>query len=286
MTNANTERNWRIWNMHRITSLYNWKDVGEHFGISSSRAAQIGKKMEERFWLALRNPVGSNAKEVRANINEIHLYLLEEPSYIDPKAQRQMSGPLRDLWTGEYIPGTDLNQYYLRIVPRGGSNVITMTKPKDFVEGEEASNLQALPYDTPIKDLPLPIRARDCLILRGFQTLGDIIGLTDEDLLPLREEYNFGKKSLAELQTFLHSVRGTEPEKQEPTLAHYKRRAERAEAEMKRMRDLYHDTIQSLQREQAYIDKLRGIMSKLTKEFTIEELRKAGVTVDLRVTKD
>ncbi|MHC4471151.1 MAG: DNA-directed RNA polymerase subunit alpha C-terminal domain-containing protein, partial [Planctomycetota bacterium] len=45
--------------------------------------------------------------------------------------------------------------------------------------------------------LDLSVRAANCMEVEGFNTLGDICGLTEEQMLEIR---NFGKTSLKEIQ--------------------------------------------------------------------------------------
>lgn len=52
-------------------------------------------------------------------------------------------------------------------------------------------------YNTPIEDLNLSVRAYNCLKRSGLTTVGQVLELTEEDLMALR---NFGRKSFEELK--------------------------------------------------------------------------------------
>ena len=57
-------------------------------------------------------------------------------------------------------------------------------------------------YDTPIEDLDLTVRAYNCLKRAGITKVGQVLEMTEDDLLGVR---NFGKKSLDELRERLGS---------------------------------------------------------------------------------
>jgi DNA-directed RNA polymerase subunit alpha len=52
-------------------------------------------------------------------------------------------------------------------------------------------------YETAIEDLDLPVRAYNCLKRSNIRTVGQILTMTEDDLLAVR---NFGEKSLVELR--------------------------------------------------------------------------------------
>jgi DNA-directed RNA polymerase subunit alpha len=57
-------------------------------------------------------------------------------------------------------------------------------------------------YDTPIEDLDLTVRAYNCLKRAGITKIGQVLEMTEDDLLGVR---NFGRKSLEELRERLAS---------------------------------------------------------------------------------
>lgn len=57
-------------------------------------------------------------------------------------------------------------------------------------------------YDTPIEDLDLTVRAYNCLKRAGITKVGQVLEMTEDDLLGVR---NFGRKSLDELRERLAS---------------------------------------------------------------------------------
>jgi DNA-directed RNA polymerase subunit alpha len=52
-------------------------------------------------------------------------------------------------------------------------------------------------YETPIEDLDLSVRAYNCLKRSGITKVGQILEMSEDDLLAVR---NFGRKSLDELR--------------------------------------------------------------------------------------
>jgi DNA-directed RNA polymerase subunit alpha len=63
----------------------------------------------------------------------------------------------------------------------------------------ETSELQAL-LDTPIADLELSVRARNCLDGADMSTLRDIVTLSENEMMNLK---NLGKTSLTEIKAKL-----------------------------------------------------------------------------------
>ena len=57
---------------------------------------------------------------------------------------------------------------------------------------------------TRLSDLDLSVRALNCLKAADVETLGDLVTYNKNDVLKFR---NFGKKSLAELEEFLSSIK-------------------------------------------------------------------------------
>jgi DNA-directed RNA polymerase subunit alpha len=52
-------------------------------------------------------------------------------------------------------------------------------------------------YETPIEDLDLSVRAYNCLKRSGITKVGQVLEMSEDDLLAVR---NFGRKSLQELR--------------------------------------------------------------------------------------
>jgi DNA-directed RNA polymerase subunit alpha len=66
-------------------------------------------------------------------------------------------------------------------------------------------------YDTPIEELDLTVRAYNCLKRSGITKVGQVLTMSEEDLLAVR---NFGEKSLTELKDSLqdHHLLPTQPQ--------------------------------------------------------------------------
>jgi len=65
--------------------------------------------------------------------------------------------------------------------------------------GDEAQRKLAMP----ISSLDLSVRASNCLESEGIQTVGDLVGRTEDDLLKLK---NFGRTTFKEVEKKLHSL--------------------------------------------------------------------------------
>lgn len=68
-------------------------------------------------------------------------------------------------------------------------------------------------YDTPIEDLNLSVRAYNCLKRAGVLTTGQVLQMSGDDLLSLR---NFGWTSYMELKDRLIELGFLEPGDREP----------------------------------------------------------------------
>src|SRR5919197_5266279 len=74
-----------------------------------------------------------------------------------------------------------------------------VAKPAARFEKAPTSAVQipAKLYDIPIEDLDLTVRAYNCLKRAGITKVGQVLEMTEDDLLGVR---NFGRKSLDELR--------------------------------------------------------------------------------------
>jgi DNA-directed RNA polymerase subunit alpha len=70
--------------------------------------------------------------------------------------------------------------------------------------------------DMPIEELDLPMRAYNSLKRNNIVKVGQLLQLSDDDLLRMR---NFGKKSLDEMKERLRMRGFILPESEEPSLA-------------------------------------------------------------------
>jgi DNA-directed RNA polymerase subunit alpha len=66
--------------------------------------------------------------------------------------------------------------------------------------GETAFQIPQRIYDTPIEELDLSVRAFNCLKRSGITRVGQVLTMSQDDLLAVR---NFGEKSLNELKDTL-----------------------------------------------------------------------------------
>ena len=87
-------------------------------------------------------------------------------------------------------------------------------------------------YDRPIEDLDLSVRAYNCLKRSGITKVGQVLEMSEDDLLAVR---NFGQKSLDELHQRLQAMGYTsaaeQAERAEEDLAEAEARADESDAE-------------------------------------------------------
>lgn len=285
ITHAKTERNWNIWKIYR-TGTRTQKEVALEFGITHSRIADISKKLDRHLANALVNgsAAGEQGRDARAQLTELHLQVSDTPPYIKDAARPwlQAASTLRDLWTFEPIPNT-AGKYYRVVADREQAD-LSMVKPKGFAE-KPLVETPAPPIDglTKINDLPLSVRTINCLKNDGFETLAEILALGQPELEALLKVPNFGRKSLRELLAFIAHIKG---QSEAPDPEELQRRLQQATDTIVLLRAKIREQDAALQREYAFVSKLRNVLAKLTGDMTVDELREAGVNVELRVKKD
>ena len=89
------------------------------------------------------------------------------------------------------------------IQPRGGDVIDEDIYTPGIEAGKPGRHQILIPpriFDMPIEELDLTVRAYNCLKRSGITKVGQILGMTEEDLLAVR---NFGEKSLNELKDSL-----------------------------------------------------------------------------------
>lgn len=284
------KRNWKVWSMYR-TGQYTQKQVGDRFGISGQRVAQISRKIDRKFATALNRPHWPEGRQARAHLHTVALELSVEdqkPETYDPSRPWMWLGkPLRHLWTREPVPGAPKEGgCWFAPANKNTRNPIIMAAPAGYVEPEQPSaapTSSTIDNTTPIGDLPLSTRTVNTLLNDDYKTLGDIIDFTEEQFNALLAVPNFGKKSLNELREFLHDIRSTQPEaSREDLLA----ALGKAKADHKALEAAYKDLEIKMAAVKRHNTKLRGVLSGFASNMTIGQLREAGVQVDLLVTKD
>jgi DNA-directed RNA polymerase subunit alpha len=105
-----------------------------------------------------------------------------------------------DIWTDGTITPDEALAQSAQILIRHFSLILEAAgKPAGQLVNPTASApaIPAKVYDMPIEDLDLSVRAYNCLKRAGITKVGQILEMTEEDLLGVR---NFGRKSLDELR--------------------------------------------------------------------------------------
>ncbi|MBI2863445.1 MAG: DNA-directed RNA polymerase subunit alpha [Chloroflexi bacterium] len=109
-----------------------------------------------------------------------------------------------EIWTDGTITPVEALSESARILVNHFAMVGELGKATPRVE-RQALVPTAIPskvYDVPIEDLDLSVRAYNCLKRSGISKVGQVLEMSEEDLLSVR---NFGRKSLEELRERLVS---------------------------------------------------------------------------------
>ncbi len=105
-----------------------------------------------------------------------------------------------EIWTDGTISPPDALSQSADVLVRH-LNLLTDLAVKPSARPEKqpmaVSSIPSKVYDVPIEDLDLSVRAYNCLKRAGITKVGQILEMTEEDLLGVR---NFGRKSLDELR--------------------------------------------------------------------------------------
>ena len=108
-------------------------------------------------------------------------------AYLTPKESRKM-----DVFVQYGMAGAE-------IAPEVVRDEITLPEPEPVSKDLKLKERMALP----ISDLDLSVRAGNCLEAENIKTIGDLVRLTEADLLAMK---NFGKTSLREVEQKLGNV--------------------------------------------------------------------------------
>ncbi len=124
-----------------------------------------------------------------------------DPLRIGPTAESERL--VLDVWTDGTITPNDAVAQASQILIKH-FDVLTELAATSNASLQRPSNAVIPPqiYDTPIEDLDLSVRAYNCLKRAGITRVGQVLEMTEEDLLGVR---NFGRKSLDELRERLAS---------------------------------------------------------------------------------
>ncbi len=101
-----------------------------------------------------------------------------------------------------------LVQHFQMIADHSETVTEGTTEQPTLPSGATAFQIPARVYDTPIEELDLSVRAFNCLKRSGITRVGQVLTMSQDDLLAVR---NFGEKSLNELKDTL-TARGFLPE--------------------------------------------------------------------------
>ena len=110
-----------------------------------------------------------------------------------------------DVWTdGTIMPDAAVAESAALLVRQFGvlSNLVAKPEAAGEKQALAASTIPARLYDVPIEDLDLSVRAYNCLKRAGITKVGQLLEMSEDDLLSVR---NFGRKSLDELKERLEA---------------------------------------------------------------------------------
>lgn len=296
MSATDHARNWKLWYGYRASDM-GLAEVGAALDVSASRVAQICHKYDGYVRRSLLDPTHKDAENLRQYIPEgFRLIITDEEPELPGNKNRPwsvaMDGPIFNPWTGVPIPEaaaycTSGRTYYYRTAKIGEDGAVLVAAPKDLSKPGPKSakpDRPTYPSDTPISEIFTDVRAVNCLKNDNRHTLGDLVGLTNEYLLALP---NLGRRTLRYIRGTLSEIGFEPPRPIDPN------------SEIEVLRDKYNKVHHKLSSaeiriavlehdlfvEKNYTSKLRSILSKLTGDMSIRELREVGINVDLRVTR-
>jgi hypothetical protein len=289
MSNRQAERNLAIWQAYHTTDD-TLVEIGKLFGVSGPRVHQIAKQYDRRFRAALWHPKKFASKFFYDGMTHIDLVITDKEPGADERNWIQISGRIHNIWTGEVIPVaccTGDTPYYFRLAKPGDKAVVRIAKP-DVAPDTDIAPEHALPYNTPVEDLPLSVRVRMCLRNAGHKVLGDILNLRVEAAMRWT---NFGDRSRDELFTFLDNLgdievpleRKLELTVRELNEAH--RYIQNLLADVRLKSEQRTVAVQQLEEERAYGNKLKAILRKAIAGMTIDDVKALGIDVDLSVSR-
>lgn len=104
-----------------------------------------------------------------------------------------------DIWTDGTITPEEALSRSAQLLVRQFGLLADLGKPPAHAEKPALSAVAVSPrlYETPIEELDLSVRAYNCLKRSGITKVGQVLEMSEEDLLAVR---NFGRKSLQELR--------------------------------------------------------------------------------------
>jgi DNA-directed RNA polymerase subunit alpha len=113
---------------------------------------------------------------------------------------------IMDIWTDKSITPEDALSYAAKILKDHMQFFIHMDEEIEIAhedkEDEEIVRIRQL-LKTRVDELELSVRSSNCLRAANIQTLGELVGKTESEMLKYR---NFGRKSLNELTTILEEL--------------------------------------------------------------------------------
>jgi DNA-directed RNA polymerase subunit alpha len=128
------------------------------------------------------------------NYDRITLQIWTDGTMTPDEALRQASNILVNHFQliADHIGPVDIEPGYIQ----GDENELVAAEPR----GKHQIPIPPRIYDMPIEELDLTVRAYNCLKRSGITKVGQILSMSEEDLLAVR---NFGEKSLNELKDSL-----------------------------------------------------------------------------------
>lgn len=291
MSNEQTERNWAIWRAYCLSER-TLADVGAEYGVAASRIGDIRKKLTKRVERAMIAPLKNYAgRFVAATLDTVSLIFAIDNEQATHRNRpwnfttRQLYNP----WTGvpiaeaaKYFTSGEEVTYCWRIAKPTEAGAVTLTRPESWSAAKPPVKEETteLAFNTPIQQLPLRVRTRNGLLNNGYKTLADVLTIDRNKLNETLKWFNFGRKSYGDLAEFLYSQNGLKTETTEL------RQLNEQLVKVAQLKGRVAELEGMLKTEYAYIEKLRGILAKMARDYTVDELRKLGVSVEARVKKD
>ena len=137
---------------------------------------------------------------VRQIIATLHRNFAEHQSF---RIFREMAKPLTDTELKQKVECIRYEQEKARWFKLLYPEFLAILRPDEVPESVRAGLQQKCLATEQIEQLNLSVRTRNCLVVSGIDTIGMLVGLSENELLHTR---NFGRKSLKEIKDVLRGI--------------------------------------------------------------------------------
>lgn len=173
-----------------------WKKIGKYYGFTQEKI----KYIEGQALRKLRHP--NNIKQIRT----IKISSLKESEYITDEERKLLNDLENDIWNSNLIfqhdslVDIDFNKDKFDVI----RNICERINIKEEEKAKEQKMINGTDNDIDIEEFEFSIRTHNCLRRAGINTLNDLMALSKEDIMRIR---NLGRKQAEEIFSMLEEKR-------------------------------------------------------------------------------